>query len=105
MTQPRRRQGSTRIHISQDWGSAKLKPTSVYTVIGLLSTILAEAVDSDLLDATLSRRLKLPVRRSATKVIASPVQISYIAARLDPLPPSILITGEYAGMHLCERAG
>jgi integrase len=83
----------------------KLKPTSVHTVIGVLSTLLAEAVDSELIDATPCRRLKLPARRSATKVIASPVNILQIAARLDPLPAVMVITGAYTGMRWGELAG
>jgi integrase len=85
--------------------SAKLKPTSVHTVIGVLSTLLAEAVDSELIDATPCRRLKLPARRATTKVIATPVQVLQIAARLDPLPAIMVITGAYTGMRWGELAG
>lgn len=82
-----------------------LAHATVTNIVTLLSMILAEAAEEDLIDKTPCRKLGLGNDDPDEGITATPHQVNRIAARCRPHDAALIITAAYTGMRWGELAG
>ena len=82
-----------------------LAHSTVTNIVTLLSMIMAEAVEEDLIDTSPCRRLGLGTDYQDSGVIATPEQCRRIAARCRDHDATLIYTAAYTGMRWGELAG
>lgn len=90
------------------WGNAlhaRMASSSADSIMALLSTILGEAAANRLIPTNPCLALRLARTSPAERKHATPLQILQIAARMDPMSATLVITGAYTGMRWGELAG
>ena len=90
------------------WGNElhqRMASSSADSITALLSTILGEAVANRLIPANPCLALRLARTSPTERAHATPLQVLQIAARMDPMSATLVITGAYTGMRWGELAG
>lgn len=83
----------------------RLAHETITNIVTLLSMILREAVEEDLIDKTPCRKLGLRSNDSNRGITATPAQVHLIAGRCRPHDSVLIITAAYTGMRFGELAG
>lgn len=82
-----------------------LAPATVVDVVSLLSMVLGEAVEENLIGSNPCRRLRLVGAEFVKRPHASPEQVLALAARMSAIDGLMTVTGAYTGMRWGELAG
>lgn len=82
-----------------------LAHATVIDIVTLLSMIMAEAAEEDLIDTTPCRKLAVGVEDATEGTIATPQQVVHIARRCTKHDEVLITTAAYTGMRWGELAG
>lgn len=82
----------------------KLAHATLLDVVTLLSMILGEAVEEDLITTSPCRKLRLGTETRRPYPTATPAQIEHIAARCAPAEALMIRTAAYTGLRFSELA-
>lgn len=87
------------------WLAERLAPSSVLSIVALLSGVLAEAVREGLAGYNPAERLRAVAPGSGEHVVADATVLRALAAGMGPVPGLMTVTAAFTGMRWGELAG